>query len=208
MTPIFYDAAMRLPLTAFAAYFLVREWQGLHSAQGTLYIAAHVATMLFLALIAVMTIARRRAVRKADGWAPRLAALAGFLLLYALLLLPRAEPDPAWDSAALGSLLAGHFLCAVALMQLGRSLSILPEARRLVTEGLYARVRHPLYLGEAIATIGVLLLYRIPAAFALVAIQFCLQLWRMREEEKVLAAAFPEYAEYRQRTARLIPGIY
>src|SRR5437879_13859379 len=111
---------MRLPLTAFAAYFLVREWQGLDSAQGTLYIAAHVATMLFLALIAVMTIARRRAVRKADGWAPRFAALAGFLLLYALLLLPRAEPDPAWDSAALGSLLAGHFLCAVALMQLGQ----------------------------------------------------------------------------------------
>jgi len=178
LTPIFYDAAMRLPLTAFAAYFLVREWQGLDSSQGMLYIAAHVATMLFLALIAVMTIARRRPVRKADGWAPRFAALAGFLLLYALLLLPRAEPDPAWDSAALGSLLAGHLLCAVALMQLGRSLSILPEARRLVTEGLYARVRHPLYLGEAIATIGVLLLYRIPSAFALVAIQFCLQLWR------------------------------
>ena len=146
LSPIFFDAVMRLPLTAFAAYFLLREWQALESAQGMLYIAAHVATMLFLA--------------------------------------------------------------AVALMQLGRSLSIMPEARRLVTEGLYARIRHPLYLGEAIATIGVLLLYRIPAAFALVAIQFCLQLWRMREEEKVLAAAFPEYAEYRQRTARLIPGIY
>jgi protein-S-isoprenylcysteine O-methyltransferase Ste14 len=208
LTPVFYDAAMRLPLTAFAAYFLVREWQGLESAQGMLHIAAHVATMLFLALIAVMTIARRRPVRQADGWLPRFAGLAGFLLLYALLLLPRAEPDPAWGGAALGLLLAGHFLCAVALMQLGRSLSIMPEARRLVTEGLYARIRHPLYLGEAIATIGVLLLYRIPAAFALVAIQFCLQLWRMREEEKVLVAAFPEYAEYRRRTARLIPGIY
>jgi len=208
LTPIFYDAAMRLPLTAFAAYFLVREWQVLESAQGMLYIAAHMATMLFLALIAVMTIARRRPVRKADGWPPRFAALAGFLLLYALLLLPSAEPDPAWDSAALGLLLAGHFLCAVTLMQLGRSLSILPEARRLVTGGLYARIRHPLYLGEAIATIGVLLLYRIPEAFALVALQFGVQLWRMREEEKVLAAAFPEYAEYQRRTARLIPGIY
>jgi len=62
----------------------------------------------------------------------------------------------------------------------------MPEARRLV----YARIRHPLYLGEAIATIGVLLLYRIPAAFALVAIQFCLQLWRMREEERFLPRHF------------------
>jgi protein-S-isoprenylcysteine O-methyltransferase Ste14 len=205
---VLYDAVMRLPLTAMAAYFLVREWQALESAQGVLHIAAHMATMLFLALIALMTIARRRPVRQADGWLPRFAGLAGFLLLYALLLLPRAEPDPAWDGAALGLLLAGHFLCAVALMQLGRSLSIMPEARRLVTEGLYARIRHPLYLAEAIATIGVLLLYRLPAAFALVAVQFCVQLWRMREEEKVLAAAFPEYAEYRQRTARLIPKVY
>ena len=208
LTPIFFDAVMRLPLTAFAAYFLVQQWQGLEGAQGMLHIAAQMATMLFLALIAVLTIARHRPVRKADGWLPRFAALAGFLLLYALLLLPRAEPDPAWDGAALGLLLAGHFVCAVALMQLGRSLSIMPEARRLVTEGLYARIRHPLYLAEAIATLGILLLYRSPAAFALVAIQFCVQLWRMREEEKVLAAAFPEYAEYRRRTARLIPGVY
>ena len=30
----------------------------------------------------------------------------------------------------------------------------------------------------------------------------------MREEEKVLGAQFPEYAAYRARTARLIPGVY
>jgi len=70
----------------------VREWQALESAQGTLYIAARVATMLFPGLIAVMTIARRRPVRQADGWLPRFAGLAGFLLIYALLLLPRTEP--------------------------------------------------------------------------------------------------------------------
>ena len=203
-----YDAAMRLPLTLLASYFLVREWQALEVSQGTLRLVVHVATMLFLALIALMTIARRRPLLKSQGWLPRFAALAGVLLLYALFLLPRAAPDPLWDGLALGLLLAGHFFCAVALLQLGRSLSIMPEARRLVTSGLYARIRHPLYLAEAVATLGVLLQYRSALAAALVATQFAVQLWRMREEEKVLGMAFAEYGDYSRRTARLIPGVY
>ena len=206
--PDLYDALMRLPLTLLAAFFLVREWQALEATRGTLAVTAHVATMLFLALIAAMTLARRRPVRKAEGWLPRGAALAGVLLLYALLLLPRAAPEPLWDGASLALVLAGSGLCSIALLQLGRSLSVMPEARRLVTAGLYARIRHPLYLAEAIAALGALLQYRSGAALALVAVQFGVQLWRMQEEEKVLLAAFPDYAPYRARTARLIPGVY
>jgi len=203
-----YDAAMRVPLTALAAYFLWREWEALAAARDLLRIAVHVATMLFLALIGGFTLARRRPVLKSIGPWPRFAALAGLLLLYSLMLLPRSPADPSWDAPALGLLLFGQFFCVVALLQLGRSLSVMPEARRLVTEGLYARIRHPLYLAEAIATLGVLLQYRSAAALALVAVQFSIQLWRMREEEKVLEAAFPDYAAYRGRTARLIPGVY
>jgi protein-S-isoprenylcysteine O-methyltransferase Ste14 len=84
----------------------------------------------------------------------------------------------------------------------------MPEARRLVTAGIYSRIRHPLYFAEALATLGVLLQYRSVGAALLVAAQFAVQLWRMHEEEKVLAAQFPEYAIYRQRTARLLPGVY
>jgi len=208
LTPIYYDALMRLPLTALAGYFLWREWDALEAAQGALRVSAHVATMLFLALIAAMTLARHRPVRKSAGWLPRIAALAGLLMLYALLLFPRAAPEAAWDAASLTLLLAGHFLCAVTLAQLGRSFSVMPEARSLVTAGLYARIRHPLYLAEAVATLGVFLQYRSPGAALLVAAQFAVQLWRMREEEKVLEAQFPAYADYRARTARLIPGVY
>jgi hypothetical protein len=57
--------------------------------------------------------------RKSKGWLPRIAALAGLTMLYALLLLPRAGRDPVWDAASLALLLAGHFLCAVTLTQLG-----------------------------------------------------------------------------------------
>lgn len=203
-----YDLVMRVPLTALALYFLWREWEALGAARDLLRIAVHVANMLFLALIAGFTLARRRPVRRAAGFWPRFAALAGLLLLYTLLLLPRAPADRAWDLAALGVLLAGQFFCVVALLQLGRSLSVMPEARRLVTAGLYSRIRHPLYLAEAVATLGVLLQFRSLEALLLVALQFAIQLWRMREEEKVLEAAFADYASYRARTARLIPGVY
>ena len=206
--PVAYDLVMRLPLSVAAGYFVWREWQALEAAQDWLKVSAHVATMLFLALIALMTLARRRPLRKSEGWLPRLAALAGLTMLYALLLFPRAAPDAAWDSAALALLLAGHFVCAVALAQLGRSFSVMPEARRLVTSGIYSRVRHPLYLAEAVATLGVLLQYRSVGAALLVAAQFAVQLWRMREEEKVLEMQFPEYGAYRQRTARLVPAVY
>ena len=206
--PRLYDALMRVPLTALALYFLWREWEALQGARDLLRVAVHVASMLFLALIAGFTVARRRPVRRAVGFWPRFAALAGLLLLYSLMLLPRAPADRAWDAPALGLLLAGQFFCLVALLQLGRSLSVMPEARRLVTAGLYSKIRHPLYLAEAVATLGVLLQFRSVAALALVALQFAIQLWRMREEEKVLEAAFPDYASYRTRTARLIPGLY
>jgi protein-S-isoprenylcysteine O-methyltransferase Ste14 len=203
-----YDAVMRLPLTLLAAYFLWREWEALQGARDLARIAVHVATMVFLALIGGFTLARRRPVQRAVGVWPRVAALAGLLLLNSLMLLPRAPADPRWDAAALGLLLFGQFFCIVALLQLGRSLSVMPEARKLVTEGLYGRIRHPLYLAEAIATLGVLLQFRSLEALLLVVVQFAIQLWRMREEEKVLEAAFPEYAAYRLRTARLIPGVY
>jgi len=204
----FFDASMRLPMTVLAGTFLWREWQALEMAQGWLRVMAHVATMLFLALIAAMTLARRRPLRKSDGWLPRLAALAGLLMLYCLLLFPRAAAHAAWDGASLAFLAGGHVLCAVTLLQLGRSFSVMPEARKLVTAGLYSRVRHPLYMAEAVATLGVFLQYRTLGAALLVAAQFAVQLWRMREEEKVLDAQFPEYAAYRARTARLIPGVY
>jgi protein-S-isoprenylcysteine O-methyltransferase Ste14 len=199
---------MRLPLSVLAGTFLWREWLALEAAQGGLRVAAHVATMLFLALIALMTLARRRPLRKSEGWLPRAAALAGLLMLYALLLFPRAPQEAAWDAAALALLLAGHFLCAVTLLQLGRSFSVMPEARKLVTAGLYSRIRHPLYLAEAVATLGVFLQYRSAAAALLVAAQVAVQLWRMREEEKVLEAQFADYAAYRARTARVLPGVY
>ena len=82
------------------------------------------------------------------------------------------------------------------------------EARRLVTDGPYASIRHPLYLGEAISTVGLTLQYSSPLAFSIMALQFAFQFQRMKNEEEVLARQFAEYEGYRFRTARILPGIF
>jgi protein-S-isoprenylcysteine O-methyltransferase Ste14 len=81
------------------------------------------------------------------------------------------------------------------------------EARRLVTKGPYAIVRHPLYICEEIAILGVLIPVISPLAVLIVLVHALLQLRRMLNEEKVLRATFSEYEDYAARTPRLIPRL-
>jgi protein-S-isoprenylcysteine O-methyltransferase Ste14 len=84
----------------------------------------------------------------------------------------------------------------------------MPEARQLVTRGPYSLVRHPLYLGEMVATAGLAIQYLMPWAFVVLAAHCLFQFERMKNEERVLIEAFPEYKDYMARTARLLPGLY
>jgi len=102
----------------------------------------------------------------------------------------------------LGSL--GSFLV---LWRLGKSFSIMPEARKLVTAGPYAWARHPLYAVEIITIIGTAIQFQAPLSW-LIALAVVGMLWiRTRYEEQVLEENFPEYGEYRARTKRFIPGL-
>jgi len=102
----------------------------------------------------------------------------------------------------------GNTLSVLSVLDLGRSLSFMPEARRLVTQGLYRRIRHPLYLAEAIATLGVFLRFRSWQAALILIIHSYFQVRRMDWEEDILAKMFSEYLDYRYRTDRLVPGLY
>jgi protein-S-isoprenylcysteine O-methyltransferase Ste14 len=132
----------------------------------------------------------------------------GLLIIYALMLVPRAEVDARWDALSAILLLAGNTVCILAVLDLARSLSIMPEARKLVTTGLYARIRHPLYLAEDIALLGISLQFRSWQAAVVLAVHFYFQIRRMDWEEGILTAVFPEYAEYQRRSSRLVPGLY
>jgi protein-S-isoprenylcysteine O-methyltransferase Ste14 len=85
---------------------------------------------------------------------------------------------------------------------------MMAEARRLVTSGPYRFVRHPLYLAEELAVVGIFMQSLSLWTALILAVQIAFQLRRMHNEEAILAESLPEYAAYRQRTARLLPGIY
>jgi protein-S-isoprenylcysteine O-methyltransferase Ste14 len=168
---------------------------------------AHVATLAFFAILVVLFAVRHVAQRTAPGFYPRFAAVAGTFLGVGFLLLPLQELSYALYLGSVLSIIGGTGLAIYAALVLGRSISILPEARRSLLGG-YALVRHPLYLGEIVAIAGVALQYLSAWALLLLALVCAFQLQRMKYEERVLFQVFPKYGDYMARTARLMPGVY
>jgi protein-S-isoprenylcysteine O-methyltransferase Ste14 len=79
----------------------------------------------------------------------------------------------------------------------------------LVTRGVYGVIRHPSYLGLLVGSLGWALAFRSVLGVLLTALLIPPLLARMNAEERLLHTQFgDEYAAYRRRTSRLIPGIY
>ncbi|GLR85828.1 methyltransferase family protein [Bradyrhizobium iriomotense] len=178
----------------------------LDSIHELLLIAACVANVLVLTLIALTTITRLVPIRKSKGIEPRISALLGASLSIALAFLPKAELGPIWSALSTTLILVGASLAFVVLRWLGKSFSILAEARHLVTEGPYRIVRHPLYLCEGVALVGVTLQVLSPLAVLIAVVVAIIQCRRMINEEAILRLAFPEYHAYAANTPFLIPA--
>ncbi len=213
-----YDRLMRLPILLFTGYFFARELQGLDGFMArpplgwewnfSVALASRISLLLFLGLLIFFHAIRSRPVNKAAGWEPKVSALLGLTLSNLLLLMDRSAPSPLLDMVSTSLLLLGNYLCVVALLHLGRSISIMAEARNLVISGPYRLVRHPLYLAEQVAILGIFLQFLSWQAAALLLVHFFFQVRRMINEERVLAATFPEYRDYAATTRRLIPGVW
>jgi protein-S-isoprenylcysteine O-methyltransferase Ste14 len=209
-----YDMMMRLPLLLWVVFTSILQLSELIHYVVTadlldlIKTTTRVSLLFFLLLIAVMLILRTRPSHKAKGLEPRISALAGTFLMYGIVLFPRRDLSPAAEVVATLLTMVGSISATVALYQLGRSFSVMAETRRLVTSGPYRFVRHPLYVAEEIAMIGVFMQFASVWTALLFIAQIGFQLRRMHNEEGVLSGTFAEYDTYRQNTARLIPGIY
>jgi protein-S-isoprenylcysteine O-methyltransferase Ste14 len=97
--------------------------------------------------------------------------------------------------------LVSALLWTIARWQLGDAFSVDPEARKLVTRGLYSRIRHPVYLFGDLAYLGALLALQVWPALLIWLAMVMVDIRRAKREESVLAEAFGSaYTAYRSRT--------
>jgi protein-S-isoprenylcysteine O-methyltransferase Ste14 len=173
-----------------------------------LAIAATCSNLLFMAVLVWLTIVRSNPIKSADGLAPRLYAFWGTFSAILVGALPYANLPDVMRAFSIILVTIGALLSVVTVSWLGRSFSIVPQSRKLVTGGPYAFVRHPLYICEEIFVIGIMLDHLSWAAVVIVAGQCYCQLQRMKYEERLLRETFPEYEAYARRTPALVPAIW
>ncbi len=138
-----------------------------------------------------------------------------FVLLGVLLTAPRL-PDPYGALTPFISLLglvlmslAGVVLL-VSFVALGNSLtaSPLPKQRgQLVTTGLYSYVRHPIYSGLLLLSIGVVLDAGWWPQLVVALMLFLLLRIKAQFEESLLRKAYPKYAAYALKTPMFFPRL-
>jgi protein-S-isoprenylcysteine O-methyltransferase Ste14 len=150
--------------------------------------------------------------RRGEWW------LLAQLALLAMLLAPPL-PAPArfglswpWPLRVAGAalVLLGLVGALRALLQLGPSLTPLPEPMPeavLVSDGPYARCRHPLYQAILLGALGMALLLgsllHLLITLALAAVLG----GKARREERSLLRLYPGYAAYQRQTAAILPGL-
>jgi protein-S-isoprenylcysteine O-methyltransferase Ste14 len=172
-----------------------------------LIVASRLTNLTFLGLIVWFTATRLPARGTAQGITPRVAAVAGTFLMMTIILVPFAEIGPVQRIVSTVLTVTGTVLSIICIFRLGRSFSIAPTARALVTRGPYGIVRHPLYAAELVTILGSVLSVGSVEAFMMGVLWFSLQILRARYEEKVLSATFPEYHDYARRVPMIVPGL-
>ena len=105
----------------------------------------------------------------------------------------------------------GVLIAIVAAIQLKRNLTPLPmpvEHGELIQTGLYAYVRHPIYLGVILMTLAWFLhTQAVLTLVEFIAVMIFFEV-KSRQEEYWMRQVYPEYAGYQRRTAKLVPRVY
>lgn len=106
-----------------------------------------------------------------------------------------------WRILGLAIVVIAIVLLTMARVTLGNSFSVTPQARKLVTTGIYSRIRNPIYVFSGIGIVGVALYFDKPVFLLLFVVLIPLQIMRARAEGRVLEERFgEEYRAYRART--------
>lgn len=102
----------------------------------------------------------------------------------------------------------GSLFTIISFFYLGNNFSIRPSVRGVSSLGTYKIVRHPCYLGESLMTLACVIASNNYYAILIFILLLSFQVWRIREEEKMLQT-LPEYLIFSEKIKwRLIPFIW
>ena len=121
------------------------------------------------------------------------------------------RPQPIHVGLGAVCLAAATVLRAKGHLDLGSGFSMAIEraaGSELVETGLYATIRHPLYLGNVALFVGCPLFLAARLSWVFTVLGFVGVLVRIQIEERFLMEQLEGYEAYRERTWALIPGIY
>jgi protein-S-isoprenylcysteine O-methyltransferase Ste14 len=125
------------------------------------------------------------------------------ILVFAVLFIRQTSGMPWTPAHIIGMSIAvpALLLLIVARLQLGAAFSVQAKASNLVTTGLYARIRNPIYVFGALFIAGIIIWANKPWLLLVLVILIPLQISRGRKEAKVLEEKFgPAYLAYKQKT--------
>lgn len=107
-------------------------------------------------------------------------------------------------------MILGIIIVLLAILQLHKNLSPFPSPKtnsELITVGLYKYIRHPIYTGIIVITIGYGLytdsVYKILIALGLSILFY----FKSKYEEQQLSIAFKSYKNYKKATGRFFPRL-
>lgn len=111
---------------------------------------------------------------------------------------------PPWTilrTAGLVLMAPALILLTAARLNLGNSFSVTPQAKELVTRGIYSRIRNPIYVFGTFVIAGLFLFLEQPWLLLLLVPVLILQIIRARAEARVLEERFgEEYRRYKAAT--------
>jgi len=167
--------------------------------------AANLVWLTGAAIMAVMSFARF--VPRTSAVNLRTLAASGGMLILPCLMRPAIVPASALATTGLIFELCGVALTQVARVYMGRSFGVLPANRGIVSKGPFRWVRHPIYFGWLLLSIGYAMSYPSHRNIMLIAATLPFMVWRIAQEEAHLSAD-PEYRRYMDRVRyRMWPGV-
>ena len=162
---------------------------------------------VFYLMLAVLVLTRAPAKAQAEGLLPRVAAFVGTYWPWTITFFDKTEGAlPNLISTV--CVLAGLIMILITIRHLGRSFSLVPQARSVVQTGPHRWIKHPLYLSEEIVFLGVVLQHLNWMTVALLILHIGIQVSRILYEEDVLRRTLPEYSSYEASRWRLIPYVW